>query len=107
MNHNVINFPKRPAPSADAPPDAAARSTGGNKVKEALAGVLRGIWMLFILLWPLLKLVLTIDVLWQFGRMCWYWDTPGMHAGWTFSLHFFLLSAGYFFVASYQPKDFA
>lgn len=106
MNNNVINFPKRPTPGADAPFNTTSARSLGAKAKGLLVSLARGVGMLFILLWPLLKFVLTIDVVWQFLRMCWYWDTPGMHAGWTFSLHFLLLSAGYFFVASYRPKGF-
>jgi hypothetical protein len=51
------------------------------------------------LLWPWLKWVLAIDVTWQLARMVYHWQTPGVHAGWTFLGHFAVLIALTYFVA--------
>jgi hypothetical protein len=56
------------------------------------------------LLWPLLKLVISLDCVYQLGRMLYYWNTPGVYAGWTFLMHFAVLTALTFFVAAYKPK---
>jgi hypothetical protein len=56
-------------------------------------------------MWPLLRWIVAYEVLWQLLRMLWYWNTPGVHAGWTFLLHFALLTALTYFVAVYEPKD--
>jgi len=36
--------------------------------------------------------------------MIYYWETPGVYAGWTFLAHFAGLTALTCFVASYEPK---
>lgn len=56
------------------------------------------------LLWPLLKWVLAIDVTWQLARMVYFWQTPGVAAGWTFFGHFVVLAALTYFVAVRRPQ---
>ena len=56
------------------------------------------------LLWPLLKWVLAIDVTWQLVRMLYFWQTPGVHAGWTFLAHFAVLVALTCLVGVHRPK---
>ncbi|MGZ3238632.1 MAG: KleE stable inheritance protein [Burkholderiaceae bacterium] len=52
------------------------------------AAVLKVIWVLTVLIWPLLRIVLAMDCVYQFVRMLYHWNTPGVHAGWTFLFHF-------------------
>ncbi|HUD34561.1 MAG TPA: KleE stable inheritance protein, partial [Variovorax sp.] len=47
--------------------------------------------LIVALVWPLLKWVVAIDVTWQFARMLYFWQTPGVHAGWVFLGHFSVL----------------
>ena len=56
------------------------------------------------LVWPLLKWVVAIDVTWQFARMLYFWQTPGVHAGWTFLAHFAVLVALTYLVGVDRPK---
>lgn len=56
------------------------------------------------LLWSLLKWVLAIDVTWQLARMLYFWQTPGVHAGWTFLGHFVVLVGLTCFVAVRRPQ---
>ncbi len=55
------------------------------------------IWSLLLLCFFVVKWVVLIaigaDLLYQFFRMLYYWHTPGMHAGWTFLLHYGVITA--------------
>lgn len=66
--------------------------------------VLKGVWVLTVLAWPLLKWVVSIDCFYQLLRMVYHWDTPDVYAGWTFFLHFTVLTALTYFVSYYKPK---
>lgn len=72
--------------------------------KAILAGMVRVIWVVTVLVWPVLRWVLSFEVLFQMMRMVYHWNTPGMHAGWTFVLHFAALTALTYFVSAYTPK---
>ena len=55
------------------------------------------IWSLLVLCFLVVKWVVLIaiggDLLYQFFRMLYYWHTPGTHAGWTFLLHYGVITA--------------
>lgn len=95
---NIIIFPKTPIKEAVKP--AAPKAVG----RGLVAGLLKCVWMMTLLVWPLLKWALSIDVLFQFVRMVYYWNTPGVFAGWMFSLHFALLTAITYYVSIYKPN---
>ena len=67
-------------------------------------GLVKVVWVVAVLVWPVLKWVVTLDVLFQFVRMLYHWNTPGIFAGWTFMLHFAVLTALTYFVSMYKPK---
>ena len=67
-------------------------------------GLVKVVWVVAVLVWPVLKWVVTLDVLFQFVRMLYHWNTPGVFAGWTFMLHFTVLTALTYFVSMYKPK---
>lgn len=67
-------------------------------------GLVRTIWAVTVLVWPVLRWVLSFEVLFQMVRMFYYWNTPGVYAGWTFLLHFAVLTAITYFVSAYTPK---
>ena len=64
------------------------------------------VWVLVVLLLPLVEWIIALDCVFQFFRMLYYWNTKEVHAGITFSLHFFSYAALICFVALYKPKDF-
>jgi hypothetical protein len=74
------------------------------KGKALLAGLVRLIWVVTVLVWPVLKWIVSIEVFFQFVRMIYHWDTPGVYAGWTFLVHFAVLTALTYFVSLYKPK---
>ncbi|MBX9915536.1 MAG: protein kleE [Pseudomonadaceae bacterium] len=86
--------PAEPAPAAIQPPM-------GKKIGERL---LRGVWIGVVLVWPVLKWVVSIDVFIQMILMFARWDTPGSYAGWTFLAHFAVLTGLTYFVGVYRPK---
>jgi len=61
-------------------------------------------WLLCVVCWPVLKWVISLDVAFHLARMFYFWDTPGMFVGWTFSLHFAFLTLATYFVSTYRPK---
>ena len=105
---NIIKFPGGGAPEPAAAPPAAgeAKPKGGfnAKGKAVLAGVWRAVWIVFVLIWPVLKWVLAIITFFQFVRMLYHWNTPGVYAGWSFLAYFAALTAITYFVSIYKPK---
>jgi len=97
---NVIKFPvpTRPRPAVHQADKAGpVDDSRGNPL-------LKGLWVLTVLLWPLLKYVVILDCVFQFFRMLWFWNTPGTFAGFNFIFHFAILVALTWFVSCYQPK---
>ena len=88
-----------PPPKAQAAPAPKAQSGG------ALAGIVKAVWVVTVLVWPILRWIVALDVVFQFVRMLWYWHTPGTHAGWLFLLHFGVLTALTYFVSLYKLKE--
>jgi amino acid transporter len=102
---NVIKFPrasKQPVEPVGHTPmlTVPARAHG----KGLLGGLVKFLWVLTVLIWPVAKWILSLDVLFQFVRMLYHWNTPGDYAGWTFLLHFAVLTAITYFVSLYRPK---
>jgi len=69
-----------------------------------VAGLVKFIWVVTVLLWPIIKWVLSIITFFQFLRMLYHWNTPGVYAGWTFLAYFAALTAITYFVSFYKPK---
>lgn len=102
---NIIKFPKASqatAPKAQEPQQQAAAVKA--KGKGVFGRVVKVAWVATVLIWPLLKWIVSIDVFIQAIRMMYHWNTPGMYAGWTFLLHFAVLTALTYFVSLYKPK---
>ncbi|CAE6823575.1 hypothetical protein R69658_05962 [Paraburkholderia aspalathi] len=99
----IIKFPGMVEPTVEARPAAKTAPTAF-KGKGFLDGVVKTLWVMTVLVWPLLRWVAALDVVFQFARMLWKWDTPGAYAGWTFLLHFAVLTALTYFVTLYKPK---
>ena len=100
---NIIKFPRQVAAVAEVkqPVGAAASKAVGVVVGVA---VIKGVWVLTVLVWPILKWVVSIDCVFQFARTMYHWNTPGVHAGFTFLLHFAVLTALTYFVSIYKPR---
>ena len=105
---NIIKFPRNEQAESVAPMEAVASvkpvKVSNAKGKAFLAGVLRFVWIAVVLVWPVLKWLVSIEVFFQFIRMVYHWNTPGVYAGWTFLLHFAVLTALTYFVSIYKPK---
>ena len=92
---NIIKFPgKAEAPAEVAPEPAAQEKPAPAAPRRGLfAPVVKAVWVVVVLVWPLLKWIVSIDVFFQFIRMVYHWNTPGVFAGWTFLAHFAVLVA--------------
>jgi hypothetical protein len=80
-----------------------ARRPGGTLSRVAHT-VVKGLWITTALLWPVLRWVISIEVFLQMLRAMYYWNTPGMYAGWAFALHFAVLVGITIFVSIYKPN---
>lgn len=128
---NVVRFPKvgrvmppvrqepshpEPARASMSPPRAEGpqvvtpkKGTGPATATPAratrfLAGLVKFLWVVLALTWPVLKWLVSLDVVFQFARMAWFWGEPGKFAGTTFALHFAAFVALTYFVSHYKPK---
>ncbi len=106
---NIINFPRltKPPhpepvgqPQANAPPPALPEQ----QVRGFVAALIRFVWVVTVLVWPILKWLAAFEVFFQFVRMLYHWNTPGVYAGWAFLMHFGALTALTYFVSVYKPK---
>lgn len=108
MANNVYKFPGGDGarkPLSAAPEPAANKAQGHPGVaRKAASGVVKTLWFVVALVWPFLRWVVALDVVFQGLVMVWHWDTPGSHAGWTFALHFAVLVALTFFVSVFKPQ---
>ena len=104
---NIIKFPRGAQPAdpvaEELPPKAAPAAVKGRGA-GVFARVVKVVWVATVLVWPLLKWLVSIDVFIQAIRMMYHWNTPGTYAGWTFLLHFAVLTALTYFVSIYKPK---
>ena len=103
---NIIQFPKRgnspPAPDPPSPSLQPPHLDGARG--KAILSLVKGVWVVTVLVWPLLKWIVSLDVLFQLIRMVHHWSTTGVYAIWTFLLHFAVLTALTCFVSLYKPK---
>ena len=97
---NIIKFPVKTETSAQ----AARKPTPVAPRRDLFAPVVKAVWVVVVLVWPLLKWIISIDVLFQFIYMVYNRDTPGAFGGWTFLAHFGVLVALTYFVSIYKPK---
>jgi hypothetical protein len=59
--------------------------------------------IILAIFWTPIKWFLAIDCFIQLLRTMYYWNTPGIHAGWVFLLHFSILTALMLFITSFTP----
>lgn len=79
-----------------------------NWFKPIYRSIIVAIQIILAIFWIPIKWVLSIDCFFQLLRMLYYWNTPGIHAGWTFLMHFALLTALMIFITSSKPiKNFS
>jgi len=100
---NIIKFPGPVKTDGEVKQPDVARTPNATEY-GACAAVIKGIWVLTVLMWPLLKWVISIDCFFQLVRMMYHWNTPGEHAGFTFLMHFSVLIAVTYYVSIYKPK---
>ncbi|MEF8738623.1 MAG: KleE stable inheritance protein [Candidatus Accumulibacter necessarius] len=104
---NIIQFPRRdaPAPTPDlAPPGGQPKPLDGAGGGRVLSNLIKVVWVVTVLLWPLMKWILSLDVLFQFARMIYHWNTPDVYPTWMFLFHLALLVVLTYFVSLYKPK---
>lgn len=96
----IYDFPgvKKAAAAAPAAPAAPA-----SRLKKVLPAISRAAWTATVLMWPVLRWVVSIDVFIRLLVMLYQWDAPESYAGWTFLLHAAVLVALTCYVSIYKP----
>jgi hypothetical protein len=103
MMAKIIKFPKQPDTTEKL--DPVLKSTQLNKVKSSFgSSIIKIIWAFSVLVWPILKWIISIDCAFQFIRMLYFWNAAGHYASAIFLLHFFVLTFLTYFVTIYKPK---
>ena len=102
---NIIQFPTSDSSAHDlAPLKLQARPIDGPGGGRILSSLVKVVWVATVLVWPVMKWVLSFDVLFQFFRMLYHWSTPGLYATSTFVLHFSVLVVLTCFVSLYKAR---
>lgn len=63
--------------------------------------------IILAIFWIPIKWILSMDCFFQLLRMLYYWNTPGIHAGWIFLAHFSVLTVLMIFITSTSLKKFS
>ena len=103
----IIQFPRRDSSTPItglAPPVVQPKPLDGAGGRGVLSNLIKVVWVVTVLLWPLMKWILSLDVLFQAARMIYHWITPDVYATWTFLLHLAVLVVLTSFVSLYKPK---
>ncbi len=80
---NIVKFPKVTKPLAIEPlgtPAATASTTSKTEGLGLPADLVKFVWVVTVLIYPILKWALSIEVFFQFVRMLYHWNTPGVLA---------------------------
>jgi Uncharacterized KleE stable inheritance protein len=122
----VINFPSKGNAAKGSAATQPARATAGQapapslktertrstgfKVKAVslllLKGIWTSVWLVLVLMWPIVQWIAGFDLLFQLIRTAYYWNTPGVYAGWTFLLHFTVFTVWIYLVGVHRPAGF-
>lgn len=60
--------------------------------------------MVLVLFWSPIRWAISLSAVYHACRTVYYWETPGVGAGWDFLLHFGVLTALTWLVAFYNPR---
>lgn len=82
--------PQQPPRPAVPPPTGFWQDLFNNKLFLILYGT---VWVILFLSWPLLRWIITADLLLQILKVLFLWNAPGVHAGLTCLLHFAVVGA--------------
>lgn len=86
----------------DSSPKNASKNNG--YVRKAFRVLVHGSWILTLLLWPVLRWIIAIDVAFYGFMTALEWDNPAAHYGSTFLSHFLFFAALTYFITNYKSK---
>jgi len=107
----IYDFPhakKRASPGATtakrAPLQAPVEAAGRGILALTGAKVIRALWVLLVVFWPLVKWAFAIDIVFQFTRMVYHWSDPAAFAWLIFLTHFAVFSFLTYLVSIYRNR---
>lgn len=106
---NIVKFPGatsrgKPSETVGLPKHEPAAATEGVPRASVFAQIIRVVWIVTVLVWPLLKWALALATFVRLVMAVVSWDDPNSHAGWIALGHFVALVALTMFVSTYRPK---
>lgn len=101
----IIRFPTIRKETSVASTQTSAQAEQPSTIQRApsLLGIRVG-WVVLVVLWPILRKVLALDCLVQFLIAIYHWDDAPFRGCLTFGIHFAVLTALTYFVATYKPR---
>lgn len=103
---NVIKFPIADARNDQtlSAPAAATPTQKNSLLRRTGRALLNTLFFLFIMLWTPLRIILALNVVWQFGKMFYYWSDGPLAAMLPLVVSFALLTALTFLRANWKYK---
>lgn len=102
---NVIKFPHAETRNDQSVAKPAAETSpvqNKNLLRRTGHALLNTLYFLFIMLWTPLRIVLALNVVWQFGKMLYHWNDGALAAMLPFVVSFALLTALTFLRANWK-----
>lgn len=101
----IIRFPTGEKRTSEASTQKSAQSEQPSTINRAPSPLgIRVVWVILVVLWPILRKVLALDCLVQFLIATYHWDDAPFRGCLTFGIHFAVLTALTYFVATYKPR---
>ncbi|EFI8498301.1 protein kleE [Escherichia coli] len=106
--NNVYKFPAvkptQETPKQHIEPASQPECNRSHPIKRVIRGCWKALWFTLVLIWPFVRWVVALSVVYQAIVMVWHWNDPENFAGWTFLLHFGVLVVLTYFVSVYKPQ---
>ncbi|EJL7111676.1 KleE protein [Salmonella enterica] len=99
--NNVIKFPG----SEDKKQHQLSEGASPNSTLRNIAnGVISAVYIVLVMLWPFIKIILSLNVALQFFKMLFKWNEGPFAAAFPFVLSFVVLTAMMYFITNWKPK---
>lgn len=100
--NNVIKFPGNEEKNHY---HHSASVTPSSTLRNIAHGVINALYIVLAMLWPFIKVILSLNVALQFFKMLFKWNEAPFAAAWPFVLSFVVLTAMMYFITNWKPKN--
>lgn len=99
--NNVIKFPGSEEKNQD---QHGAGVNPNSTLRNIANGVISAVYIVLVMLWPFIKIILSLNVALQFFKMLFKWNEGPFAAACPFILSFVVLTAMMYFITNWKPK---